>query len=154
MGCLRKKGLTVQMNKEMEGAMEKYRKVLMCVSYLAAAALIVIAPASQTSAAETAEEYIEQARPFLHFSCEGAWEGVNRDEDAYLDILNKVVAIHFINYNFDIKKLEALPDLEERRVTYYNEIGRMCRETPTRSLVGAIERALVDTFAKLPTGSK
>ncbi len=132
--------------------MEKKQRALLCVSFLAAAALIVIAPASTISAAETVEEYIEQARPFLHLSCEGAWEKAKKDESAYLDILNKVVAIHFINYNLDIKTLEALPakDLEERQVTYYNEIGRMCRETPTRSLVGVTERALVDTFAKLP----
>lgn len=136
--------------------MKKCWRVLLCVPFLSAAALVFIAPASPLSAAETVEEYIEQARPYLHLSCEGAWEEAKRDEGAYLDILNKVVAIHFINYNFDIKRLEALPEKElaERQVTYYNEIGRMCRETPARSLVGATERALVDSFAKLPAETK
>lgn len=135
--------------------MEKKQSALRCFSFLVAFALIIIAPTAKASA-ETVEEYIEQARPFLHFSCLGAWEGVNRDEDAYLDILTKLAAIHFINYDFDIKKLQALPekDLQERRVTYYNEIGRMCRETPTRLLAGAIERALVDSFAMLPPEAK
>ena len=33
----------------------------------------------------TADEYIETARPFLHFSCEGAWNSVNEDPDAYIE---------------------------------------------------------------------
>jgi hypothetical protein len=99
----------------------------------------------------TADEYIETARPFLHFSCEGAWNSVNEDPDAYIDIVNKLAAIGFINHNFDIAKMAALPaeELEAVRTEYYNEIGRQCREGPSMLLVGVVENALIDTFSSL-----
>jgi hypothetical protein len=134
----------------MEAVMGKMLKALQIVSLLAAAAPVMLAPTT-AAAAETNEEYIEEARPFLHLSCESAWEGVNRDEGAYLDILAKLAPVHFINYDFDVKKLEALPakELESLRVEYYNEIGKACRENPSRLLAGVVEGALVNSFAKL-----
>jgi hypothetical protein len=99
----------------------------------------------------TAEQYIEQASPFLHLSCEGAWNNVNEDPDAYIDIVNKLAAIGFINHSFDIAKMEALPaeELEAVRTEYYNEIGRLCMESPSMLLAGVVENALIDTFSSL-----
>ncbi len=135
--------------------MVKNLSALHRVALLVVAALVVTAP-SGAAAAETVEEYIAEARPYLHLSCEGAWESVNRDGKAYVEVVNTLSAIHFINYDFKIETLEALPkeDLEALRVKYYNEIGSICRETPQRLLAGVIERALVDTFASLRQAGK
>ena len=99
----------------------------------------------------TTEEYIEQAGPFLHLSCERAWSSVNEDPEAYIDIVNKLGAIGFINHDLDVTRIEALPeaDLETVRVQYYNEIGRLCRERPSMLLAGVIEQALIDVFSDL-----
>jgi hypothetical protein len=100
----------------------------------------------------TAEEYIEQAAPYLHFSCEGAWNSVAPDAEEYINIVNKLGAIGFINHDFDVGKMEILPEeqMQELRVDYYNEIGRLCRENPSLLLAGVVERALVDAFRNLP----
>ena len=99
----------------------------------------------------TVDEYIEAARPFLHFSCEGAWDSVSEDPDAYIEIVNKLAAIGFINHDFDVAEMDALPaeELETVQIEYYNEIGRQCRESPSMLLVGVVENALIDTFSSL-----
>jgi len=99
----------------------------------------------------TVESYIERARPYLHFSCEGAWNSVKPDQQAYIDIVNKIGAIGFINHDVDVSKLEALPEpeLQALRIDYYDEIGRLCRENPSNLLAGVIERALLDAFSRL-----
>jgi hypothetical protein len=127
-----------------------------CALFFCAVALIVIAPlvVAQEETGEqylSVEEYIEQARPYLHLSCEGAWAEAGEDGQAYVDIINKIVAIGFINHDFDIKKLEALPaeELEATQVAYYNEVGRLCKENPRYLLAGVVEEALVGQFAKI-----
>jgi len=144
-----------------EVAMKKIKKAMRSLFYLTAAVLIATTPAviAQDEAggeSMTVEEYVEQARPYLHLSCEGAWAQVNEDKEAYVDIINKLCAIGFINHEFDIDKLKALsePDLEAVRVAYYNEIGQVCRENPKRLLAGVVEKALMDEFAKIDPGSE
>jgi len=119
-------------------------------------AVLLVAPLAGDSAAEekqylTVEEYIEQARPYLHLSCEGAWAQAKEEADAYIEIINKVTAIGFINHDFDIKKLDALPppELEKVRAGYYNEIGRLCGENPRKLLAGVVDDALVRAFSKV-----
>lgn len=99
----------------------------------------------------TPEQYIEQARPYLHMSCESAWQSVDADAEAYVDIVNKLAPIGFINHGFDIAKLQALPaeELQALKVEYYNEIGSLCRENPKNLLAGVVEQAQVDAFARL-----
>jgi len=112
----------------------------------AALVLLALAPALRAQApAETltVEQYIEQARPYLDLSCERAWTSVEGDGQAYVDILNKIAPIGFINHGFDVAKLQAL------KVEYYNEIGSLCREDPQSLLAGVVERALVSAFDKL-----
>jgi len=123
---------------------------------LAGAGLLILAPMAGDAISDekkdlTVEEYIEQARPYLHLSCEGAWAEANEEADPYIAIINKVSAIGFINHDFDIKKLEALPqpELEKVRAGYYNEIGRLCGENPRRLLAGVVDDALVRAFLKV-----
>ena len=55
-------------------------RTLRSVSLLAALALVLLVPTAGVSEeAEylTAEQYIELARPYLHLSCEGAWQLVD-----------------------------------------------------------------------------
>jgi len=120
----------------------------------AALVLFALVPAARAQApAETltVEQYVEQARPYLDLSCERAWTSVEGEGQAYIDIINKIAPIGFINHGFDVAKLEALPaeELQALKVEYYNEIGRLCREDPQSLLAGVVERALVSAFDKL-----
>jgi hypothetical protein len=129
-------------------------------STFAGAALLALAPMTGASTENgkqylTVEQYIEQARPFLHLSCQGAWAEAKEEPNAYVDIINKVTAIGFINHEFDIKKLEALPqpELETVKAGYYNEIGRLCGENSRRLLAGVIDNALASAFSTIDPGS-
>ena len=135
--------------------MSRQLKVLRYVPLVGAALLIpALLPGVSTAEEKeylTAEQYVEQARPYLHLSCEGAWAEAKEDADAYIDVINKVTAIGFINHDFDIKKLDALakPELEKVQAGYYNEIGRLCGENPKRLLAGVVEDALVRAFTTI-----
>ena len=99
----------------------------------------------------TIDEYVEAARPYLHFSCEMNLLARTVATDAYIEIVNKLAAIGFINHDFDVAEMDALPaeELETVQIEYYNEIGRQCRESPSMLLVGVVENALIDTFSSL-----
>lgn len=97
----------------------------------------------------TAEEYVELAQPYLHMSCEGAWAKAEEDPDTYLAIVDKVSAITFLNHDLDIEEVYAHPekDVEALRVEYYTEIGRRCKENPSKLLAGVVERSLLQAFS-------
>ena len=99
----------------------------------------------------TVEEYIEQARPYLHLSCRGAWAQAKEDAEAYVAIIDKLAAIGFINHELDVEALEKLgeKELEDFRVAYYNDIGAQCGENPNSLLAGVVEEALLETFTRI-----
>lgn len=96
----------------------------------------------------TIDQYIDAARPYLNLSCEGAWDESGENADEYVAIINRFVAIIFINHNFDVQRIEEAPaaDQEKLRVLFYNEVGKRCGEDPQKLLAGVVERSLVYAF--------
>lgn len=90
------------------------------------------------------DDYIEEARPYLHLSCESAWAASGEDPDEYVAIMNRFVSIAFINHDFNVKRIYDAPqaDQHELSVIFYNEIGRRCQETPQKLLAGIVESSL------------
>jgi hypothetical protein len=93
---------------------------------------------------KTIEQYIEEAQPYLHLSCQGAWDASGEDPDEYVAIMNRFVSIAFINHDFDIKRIYEAPqaDQHELSVIFYDAIGKACAEHPQRLLAGIVERSL------------
>ena len=127
--------------------------VLWCTLAVALFLLIPAAGSSEETSKEylTAEEYVELAQPYLHMSCEGAWAKAEEDAEAYLEIVDKVSAITFLNHDLDIEEVYAHPekDVEALRVEYYTEIGRRCKENPSKLLAGVVERSLLQAFSNI-----
>lgn len=90
------------------------------------------------------DEYIDEARPYLHHSCQSAWEASGEDPDEYVAIMNRFVSVAFINHDFDVQRIYDAPqaDQDELSVIFYDEIGRRCAENPQRLLSGIVERSL------------
>ena len=64
--------------------MTRKSQIIWAVAAVLVAALFLWMPAPRSSDATTqdyltVEEYIELARPYLHLSCEGAWEQASED---------------------------------------------------------------------------
>ena len=59
---------------------------------------------------KTVDQYISEAAPYLHLSCEYAWEASGEDPDEYVAIINRFVAIVFINHDFDIQRIDDARD--------------------------------------------
>ena len=93
---------------------------------------------------KTIEQYVEEARPYLHLSCQGAWDASGEDPDEYVAIMNRFVSVAFINHDFDVQRIYDAPqaDQDELSVLFYNEIGRRCEENPQNLLAGIVERSL------------
>lgn len=132
--------------------MNKMLKKLASLSFVSAM-LIFATPVSSVFAADemTIDDYIDEARPYLHLSCESAWEFTGEDKEEYVAIINKFVAIIFINHNFDVSLLEEAPeaDQEQLKVIFYNKIGEQCQETPQELLAGVVESSLVYAFDEM-----
>ena len=92
----------------------------------------------------TIEDYIDEARPYLHHSCQSAWAASNEDPDEYVAMMNRFVAIAFINHDFDVQRIDDAPeaDQEKLRVLFYNDVGKRCEEHPDRLLAGIVERSI------------
>ena len=105
---------------------------------------------------KTIDDYINEARPYLHHSCESAWAASKENGEEYVAIINRFVAIVFINHDFDIKRIEEAPaaDQEELRVIFYNSIGKRCEEDPQKLLAGVVERSLVFAFDEMKGKTK
>ena len=50
---------------------------------------------------KTIEGYISDATPYLHHSCQSAWEASGEDAEEYVAIINRFVSVIFINHDFD-----------------------------------------------------
>ena len=131
-------------------------QIIWAVAALLAAALFMWGPTSEPTRASTdeyltVEEYIEQARPYLHMSCEAAWAEAKEVPEAYITIVDKVSAISFLNHDLDIEEVYAhsAEDQEALRVDYYTAVGDSCRENPNYLLAGVVERALLQAFTDI-----
>jgi len=71
--------------------------------------------------------------------------------DAYVEIVDKVSAISFLNHDLDIEDVydHSAEDVEALRVAYYTEVGSQCKENPNNLLAGVVERALLGAFNKV-----
>lgn len=97
---------------------------------------------------KTIDEYISDATPYLHHSCESAWGASGQNAEEYVAIINRFVAIVFINHDFDIQRIADAPeaDQEELRVLFYDEIGERCAADSQKLLAGVVENSLVHAF--------
>jgi len=111
-----------------------------------AAGLLLLTSGSAVFGADemTIDQYIEAAGPYLHLSCQGAWETSGEDPEKYVAIINSFVPIAFINHDFDVQRIYDAPaaDQEQLRVIFYDDIGQRCAENPQRLLAGIVERSL------------
>ena len=100
---------------------------------------------------KTIEQYIAEAQPYLHLSCQGAWEASGEDPDEYVAIMNRFESIAFINHDFDVERIYAPPqaDQDELSVLLYNEICERCEKNPQILLSGIVERSLESALIKM-----
>lgn len=100
---------------------------------------------------KTVEDYINDARPYLHLSCELSWQKSGPNDDEYINIINRLVAISYINHDFDVALVNNAPEADQERLRkiFYDEVGKRCEERPQRLLAGVVDRALVTAFDKV-----
>jgi len=112
----------------------------------------------RTSADETktVEWYLEQARPYLHHSCQSAWDAAKQDSDSFIKIIGIVSAVSFYNHDFNIERLKALPEPKRKELQkeFYEEIGEHCKRNNGYLLAGVVDYALTDAIAKVAAAEK
>lgn len=96
----------------------------------------------------TIEQYINEATPYLHHSCESAWDASDQDAEEYVAIINRIVAVVFINHDFDIQRLADAPEADQQqlKVLFYDEIGERCAADSQKFIAGVVESSLVHAF--------
>ena len=103
----------------------------------------------------TIDQYISDASPYMHHSCETAWDASGQDAEKYVAMINSFVAVIFINHDFDIQRIAdaSQADQERLRVLFYDEIGERCAADPQKLLAGVVENSLVFAFAVMKNTS-
>lgn len=113
---------------------------------------LIVAQVALASPKEmTAEEYLKDARPYLHHSCVSAYEAAGDDEERLLKIVQRLAAVSFYNNKFDGKQVQALPKEKQEtlRVEFEKELGRLCEKNNNALLAGVIDTSLVNAMAKV-----
>lgn len=97
---------------------------------------------------KTIDEYISAVQPYLHLSCEGAWEVSGQNDEEYINIINQLTAITFINHDFDVNQVQDAPQADQDRLSkvFYDQVGLRCKERPQRLIAGVVDRSLVYAF--------
>jgi hypothetical protein len=108
---------------------------------------------SPVSAAQekSIDDYLDDARPYLHHSCESAWAATGESAEEYVAIINRFVAVIFINHDFDVSEIAEAPEADQKRLQllFYNEVGKRCSDDPQRLLAGVVEGSLVYAFTEI-----
>ncbi len=100
---------------------------------------------------ESAESYLEAARPYLHHSCKSVWEAVNEDEDKLVVVIGKLLGVTFYNHEFDIERLEALSQNQKETLkkTFYEEIGKRCKEDHGALFARVVEGSAIEAITNV-----
>jgi hypothetical protein len=125
------------------------RLKLFLLSFVPAILLFTSAVSPVFAAEEmTINKYIDEAQPYLHHSCESAWDASGQDAEEYVAIINRFVPVIFINHDFDIQRLADAPEAyrEQLKVLFYDEIGERCAADSQKLLAGVVENSLVHAF--------
>jgi hypothetical protein len=125
------------------------RLKLFLLSFVPAILLFTSAVSPVFAAEEmTINKYIDEAQPYLHHSCESAWDASGQDAEEYVAIINRFVPVIFINHDFDIQRLADAPEAyrEQLKVLFYDEIGERCAADSQTLLAGVVENSLVHAF--------
>lgn len=129
--------------------MIRMRLDLFLLSFVPAILLFTGAVSPVFAAEEmTIDKYLDEARPYLHHSCASAWAATDENAEEYVAIINRFVAVVFINHDFDIQRIADAPvaDQEALRVLFYDEIGERCAADSQKLLAGVVENSLVHAF--------
>jgi len=129
--------------------MIRMRLKLFVLSFVPAILLFTSAVSPVFAAEEmTINKYIDEAQPYLHHSCESAWDASGQDAEEYVAIINRFVPVVFINHDFDIQRLADAPEAyrEQLKVLFYDEIGERCAADSQKLLAGVVENSLVHAF--------
>ena len=69
---------------------------------------------------KTIEQYISDATPYLHHSCASAWDASGQDGEKYVEMINRFVAVIFINHDFDIQRIADASEADQEQLKVLN----------------------------------
>ena len=94
-------------------------------------------------------DYIAEARPYLHMSCEALVEAHGEDDKKMEAIVHSMVAVSLINREIDVTKLLAdKKDQDAFGVFLEKALTAQCEEDVHSLLMTNVDRAIVYAFAE------
>lgn len=107
---------------------------------LAFAALVTAAPALAADE-KTAEQYLAEAAKVLHHSCRSLEEKFGEDDNAVVDVIQKMIAVTLYNRSIDFTTLKLTPEQgEELWREFADELGDRCADDADGLLAGMVDR--------------
>ena len=107
---------------------------------LVAFAIAFTAPAIATAEDKTAEEYLIEAAKVLHHSCRSVEEKFGEDDEAVVDVVEKMIAVSLYNREIDFTQIELTPEEgEELWREFADELGDRCADDANALLAGIVD---------------
>jgi hypothetical protein len=101
--------------------------------------------AQQNEEVLTIDDYVEMARPNMHHSCRSAWEAVEGDETALLEMIGPMIAISLYNRDVDLVALaESRGGAEPLRAEFYEVLKDAFVSDHDALLAGVIDHAVAE----------
>lgn len=100
---------------------------------------------------ETEIDYIAEAQPYLHLSCEGLVNALGEDEEKLEKAIGLMMAVSLINRNIDITKLITTKEAEgEFREFLEKALRKQCENDAQTLMAAYVDRAIVYAFSATP----
>lgn len=103
----------------------------------------VLTTSTALQADPTPELMVQEAAGLLHHSCDSLVEVTNKDEDAIVDVVKKMVAVSLINRQIDLSVYATSDERsEELRAAFIEEVRDGCAADRKALLAGIVDAAV------------
>lgn len=100
---------------------------------------------------EPKRDYITEAQPYLHLSCEGLVDVLGEDEEKIENVIGLMMAVSLINRNIDITKLITTEKSETEFRTFLEKaLRKQCADDAQSLMVTNVDRAIAFAFSAKP----
>ena len=94
---------------------------------------------------QTGEEILAEAQAVLHLTCRSLHETYGDDEEAFLKVIDKMIAVSLNNRQIDFTELDLTADeTAEIQAEFADQLGDACAVDADALMAGIIDRSVAD----------
>jgi cytochrome P450 len=94
---------------------------------------------------QSGEEMLAEAQAYLHLTCKTLHETYKDDEEAYLNVIDKMIAVSLNNRQIDFTELDlTAEETAEIQAEFADQLGDACAVDADALMAGIVDRSVAD----------